>query len=309
MVVVDAIGIDYFQKQKKISALQDVSFKVEDGEIFGIVGPDGAGKTSLLRILATLLLPSRGSAIIDGYDIVRDFREIRHILGYMPGKFSLYLDLSVEENLYFFARIFDTTIRENYHQVEEIYQQLKPFKNRKAGALSGGMKQKLALCCALIHGPRVLLLDEPTTGVDPISREEFWIALKRLKNEGISIVVSTPYMDEASMCDRIGLMFGGKLLDIDTPLHFTVKYDKPLFAFCGENMYKLLLDIRQFNGVVSCYTFGDSLHVAFQDIETERLLEDWLCNRGHINFHAEKIHAGIEDYFMMLMDKNNGTSY
>ena len=264
MIAVEDIGIVYRQMFKKVTALRHISFEVGKGEIFGLIGPDGAGKTSLFRILTTLLLPSSGRASVGGYDVVEEFRSVRGIVGYMPGKFSLYQDLSVEENLYFFAKVFDTTIEENYHQIKDIYEQLAPFKNRKAGALSGGMKQKLGLCCALIHKPQVLFLDEPTTGVDPISREEFWDTLKQLKQEGISVLVSTPYMDEANRCDRIGLIFNGSLLDVDVPDRLVDKHDKKLLVLRGRNMYQLLCDVRQDEHVFSCYTFGDSLHVTLK---------------------------------------------
>ena len=286
---------------KRIVALEDISFHVGKGEIFGLVGPDGAGKTSLFRILTTLLLPTCGRASVGGYDVVGDFKQVRQIVGYMPGKFSLYQDLSVEENLYFFAKVFDTTIEDNYHQIKEIYEQLAPFKNRKAGALSGGMKQKLGLCCALIHRPRVLFLDEPTTGVDPISREEFWCTLRRLKDDGISILVSTPYMDEVRQCDRIGLIFKGRLLDVDTPSRLVARHDKKLVAFRGKDMYRLLMDIRKETGVFSCYTFGDYLHATFEERdypvdELARRLE----RQGHAGLQYKEIRPGIEDYFMML---------
>lgn len=200
-----------------VKALKEISFSVGKGELFGFIGPDGAGKTTLFRVLATLLLADSGSAVVEGFDIVKEYRKIRQIIGYMPGKFSLYQDLTVEENLHFFATIFGTTIEENYDLVKEIYSQIEPFKNRKAGQLSGGMKQKLALSCALIHKPEVLFLDEPTTGVDAVSRQEFWEMLKRLKDQGITILVSTPYMDEASLCDRVALIQDGSIMQISTP--------------------------------------------------------------------------------------------
>ena len=192
-----------------VRALTGISFDISKGEIFGLIGPDGAGKTTLFRILNTLILPDEGVATVDGLDVVEGYKEIRKRVGYMPGRFSLYQDLTVEENLTFFATLFNTTIQENYHLVEDIYTQIEPFKNRRAGKLSGGMKQKLALSCALIHKPTVLFLDEPTTGVDPVSRKEFWEMLKRLKEEGITIVVSTPYMDEIRRCDRIAFINNG----------------------------------------------------------------------------------------------------
>ena len=311
MIAVEDIGIVYRQMFKKVTALRHISFEVGKGEIFGLIGPDGAGKTSLFRILTTLLLPSSGRASVGGYDVVEEFRSVRGIVGYMPGKFSLYQDLSVEENLYFFAKVFDTTIEENYHQIKDIYEQLAPFKNRKAGALSGGMKQKLALCCALIHKPQVLFLDEPTTGVDPISREEFWDTLKQLKQEGISVLVSTPYMDEANRCDRIGLIFNGSLLDVDVPDRLVDKHDKKLLVLRGRNMYQLLCDVRQDEHVFSCYTFGDSLHVTLKgwDYPEERLVGR-LKAMGHEDLYCERAQAGIEDYFMMLTNNlQNGEGH
>lgn len=201
----------------RVRALDGVSLEVEGGTVFGIIGPDGAGKTTLFRIMTTLLLPGSGEVRVCGCDVRKDFMEIRRMIGYMPGHFSLYQDLTVEENLSLFAAVFNTTIQENYHLVAEIYSQLEPFRKRRAGRLSGGMKQKLALCCAMIHKPRVLFLDEPTTGVDPVSRKEFWQMLARLKAQGITIVVSTPYMDEASKCDVISLMKDGRFFKTDTP--------------------------------------------------------------------------------------------
>ena len=203
--------IKTYGKKKEVTALSDISFAVPQGELFGIIGPDGAGKTSLFRILTTLLLADSGKATVDGFDVVKDYKAIRKRVGYMPGKFSLYPDLSVEENLNFFATIFNTSIAENYDLIKDIYVQIEPFKDRKAGKLSGGMKQKLALSCALIHRPSVLFLDEPTTGVDAVSRKEFWEMLKGLKKQGITILVSTPYMDEAGLCDRVALIQNGKI--------------------------------------------------------------------------------------------------
>jgi ABC-2 type transport system ATP-binding protein len=213
--------IKTYGKKNEVLAVDHVSFSVNDGEIFGLIGPDGAGKTSIFRMLTTLLLPDSGSASVAGFDVVKDYKQIRNTVGYMPGRFSLYPDLSVEENLNFFATIFETTIQKNYDLIKEIYVQLEPFKKRRAGKLSGGMKQKLALCCALIHKPTVLFLDEPTTGVDPVSRKEFWEMLKRLKAQGITILVSTPYMDEAGLCDRIALIQNGKILSIETPANIS----------------------------------------------------------------------------------------
>jgi ABC-2 type transport system ATP-binding protein len=280
-------------------ALKGLSFGVERGEIFGIIGPDGAGKTTLFRVLTTLLLADSGSASVDGLDVRKDFMAIRERIGYMPGRFSLYQDLSVEENLRFFATVFGTTIKENYSLIEDIYGRLEPFKKRKAGALSGGMKQKLALCCALIHKPTVLFLDEPTTGVDPVSRKEFWEMLKRLKAQGITILASTPYMDEASLCDRIALIQGGRFLGIDTPTGLVACYDKALFAVRGERMSAILADLRANEKVLFCFAFGDSHHVATApgSISVEEL-EDYLASKGHESVEARPISPGIEDYFM-----------
>ncbi len=236
----------YPAKKTKLTAVDDVSFSVKEGELFGLIGPDGAGKSSIFRILTTLLLADSGNASVMELDVVKDYKEIRKIVGYMPGRFSLYQDLTVEENLEFFATIFNTTIQANYNLIADIYIQLEPFKNRRAGKLSGGMKQKLALCCALIHKPKVLFLDEPTTGVDPVSRKEFWEMLKRLKEQGITILVSTPYMDEAKLCDRIALIQNGNILEIDTPQNIVDRFDNNLYAVRSDNMFNLLTDLRTF---------------------------------------------------------------
>src|ERR1044071_1281509 len=253
-------GITKKYDKGKVIAVDNVSLSVNRGELFGLIGPDGAGKTSIFRILTTLLLPEGGSASVDGYDVIKDYKAIRGTVGYMPGRFSLYSDLTVEENLGFFATVFNTTIEENYSLIKDIYVQLEPFKERRAGKLSGGMKQKLALCCALIHRPTVLFLDEPTTGVDPVSRKEFWDMLQRLKEQNITIVVSTPYMDEAMMCDRIALMQGGKILSIETPANITKAYPDPLYAIKTENMYALLKSIGSYDKTISSYAFGEYAH-------------------------------------------------
>ncbi|MGX7689679.1 ABC transporter ATP-binding protein [Flectobacillus roseus] len=285
----------------KIKALEDISFEVKQSELFGLIGPDGAGKTTLFRILATLLLAESGEASVDSLDVKKDYKAIRKRVGYMPGKFSLYQDLSVEENLNFFAHVFGTTIEQNYHLIKDIYQQLEPFKTRKAGKLSGGMKQKLALCCALIHEPSVLFLDEPTTGVDPVSRKEFWEMLKYLKSEGITILVSTPYMDEASLCDRVALMQKGKILDIDTPEGIIEKYPKKIWSIHASNMYALLQVARAFPNTHTCFGFGESHHLTLKNDEKD--YEDF-CNyvQKHYKepFQIQEITATIEDCFMAL---------
>lgn len=287
-----------------IEALKGVDFEVERGEIFGIIGPDGAGKTTLFRILTTLILADSGTASVDGFDVVTDYKEIRKRVGYMPGKFSLYQDLTVEENLNFFATVFNTTIEENYELIKDIYQQIEPFKNRRAGKLSGGMKQKLALSCALIHKPSVLFLDEPTTGVDPVSRKEFWGMLKNLKAQGITILVSTPYMDEASLCDRIALIQNGQFLKIDTPKNIVNQYENKLWAVQSDNMYKLLNDLRANELTSNCFAFGDKHHVS---VSSEQLsinnLKETLDKLGHTNIEIREIEPTIEDCFMQLSQK------
>jgi ABC-type multidrug transport system ATPase subunit len=288
----------------KVQALKGVTFSVEPGERFGLVGPDGAGKTTLFRILATLMLANEGSASVDGFDVVKDFAEIRKRVGYMPGKFSLYQDLTVAENLSFFATLFNTTLKKNYDLVKVIYQQIEPFAKRRAGALSGGMKQKLALCCALIHRPSVLFLDEPTTGVDAVSRKEFWELLRDLQKTGISIVVSTPYMDEASLCDRVALMQEGKVLKINSPSGITANFGKPLFAVRGNNMYALMQRLRELESVASCYPFGHYHHVVFKDIHLGlEQVRDLISPIGEGEVDVRTIPSGIEDCFMDLMNR------
>ncbi|KAF0153100.1 MAG: sulfate-transporting ATPase [Ignavibacteria bacterium] len=292
----------YALKKSSVTAVDDVSFSVEEGEIFGLIGPDGAGKTSIFRILTTLLLADKGNAKVLCNDVVKDWKTIRDIVGYMPGRFSLYQDLTVEENLDFFATIFNTTIQENYDLVADIYKQLEPFKTRRAGKLSGGMKQKLALSCALIHKPKILFLDEPTTGVDPVSRKEFWEILKRLKKQGITILVSTPYMDEAKLCDRIALMQKGKIMTIDTPEAIVNQFGKNLYAVHSESMFKLLNDLRSFTKTESCFAFGENHHLTLKE-ECTTELEKYLLASGHNNATIKKLEPGIEDCFMQLMKK------
>lgn len=289
-----------------VKAVIDVSFSVEKGEIFGLIGPDGAGKTTIFRLLTTLLKPDAGEAFVNGLDVVKDYKKIRTRVGYMPGRFSLYQDLTVEENLNFFATVFNTTIKENYHLVKDIYGHIEPFKNRKAGALSGGMKQKLALSCALIHKPTVLFLDEPTTGVDPVSRKEFWEMLKNLKTQGITILVSTPYMDEATLCDRIALIAGGKILKIDSPQKIVSDFGKILWSVKGVNMHKLLTDLRENNRLESCFAFGDAHHVTLADEKyTISELEVFLKQKGHLIIDIQPAMPNIEDCFMALGTGNS----
>ena len=286
----------------KVLALDNLSFEVEKGELFGLIGPDGAGKTSLFRILTTLLLPDSGAATVDGLDVIKDYKAIRQRVGYMPGKFSLYQDLTVEENLSFFATIFNTTIAENYDLIKDIYVQIEPFKDRPAGKLSGGMKQKLALSCALIHAPSVLFLDEPTTGVDAVSRREFWDMLNRLKTKGITIIVSTPYMDEAAMCDRVALMQAGKILDLDTPLSIISKFGRPLWSVRSANMFKLLNDLRTADFTEGCFAFGESHHLTVKNKDVgQSEIATFLSNKNHQNVQIQQITPSIEDCFMALM--------
>jgi ABC-2 type transport system ATP-binding protein len=285
-----------------IKALDNISLTINSGELFGLIGADGAGKTTLFRILTTLLIPDSGTARVAGFDVIKDFNEIRKIVGYMPGKFSLYQDLSIEENLNFFATVFGTTVEANYDIIREIYVQIEPFKKRLAGKLSGGMKQKLALCCALIHEPKVLFLDEPTTGVDPVSRKEFWEMLGRLKQRGITIVVSTPYMDEAKLCDRIALIQNSKILEVDTLDGILAKNKQPLLAISGNNMYQLLKDLRMFPETVTCYAFGQKHHLQLNSGDSEfKNLQDYLQQKGHSQIIIKEIKPDIEDTFIKLM--------
>lgn len=281
-------------------ALRGVDFAVAEGELFGIIGPDGAGKSTLFRILTTLLRPDHGKAYVMGRDVVKDYVEIRSHVGYMPGRFSLYQDLSVEENLRFFATVFHTTVEENYALISDIYQQIEPFKTRRAGALSGGMKQKLALCCALVHKPEVLFLDEPTTGVDPVSRREFWDMLKRLRAMGITILVSTPYMDEATRCDRVALMREGAFLTIDTPGRIVARFGETLWAVSADDMFRLLLDLRAHPQVKSCFAFGNVHHVVVGHNLEVNALRDHLFAKGYAGIEIMPIEATIEDCYMRM---------
>lgn len=289
-----------YGKRKEILAVDSVSFDVAPGELFGLIGPDGAGKTSIFRMLTTLLVPDSGHAVVSGCDIVKDYRKIRSTVGYMPGKFSLYQDLTVEENLHFFATLFGTTVKENYHLIEDIYAQIEKFKTRRAGKLSGGMKQKLALCCALIHKPTVLFLDEPTTGVDPVSRKELWEMLKRLKRQGIAIVVSTPYMDEATMCDRIALLQQGKILSTDTPQNIAAGYPDRLFAVKASSMYDLLRALPGYEHINAHYAFGEFAHASFKKGDGAGL-QRFLEGKGLSGVEIKPVEPTIEDAFIKML--------
>lgn len=298
MIAVSVKNIN--KKYGDTQALNNISFEVEQGEIYGIIGPDGAGKTSLFRILTTLLLAESGTAMVDGMDIIKDYKQIRNRIGYMPGKFSLYQDLTVEENLEFFATVFNTTIKENYDLIKDIYVQIEPFKDRRAGKLSGGMKQKLALSCALIHKPTVLFLDEPTTGVDPVSRKEFWEMLRKLKEQNITILVSTPYMDEAMLCDRIALIQEGSFLQVDTPHNIIERFPEKLWAVKSNEMFRLLHDLRQYDGIKTCFTFGEMHHITVKDDLKMVDLEKYLNEKGHQEIKVDVIKPNIEDCYMQL---------
>ena len=280
--------------------MDGVSLRIPRGELFGIIGPDGAGKTTLFRLLTTLLSPEEGEGSIDGLDLRRDYRAIRERVGYMPGKFSLYQDLTVRENLEFFASVFKTSIEENYDLIKDIYCRLEPFSDRKAGKLSGGMKQKLALCCALIHSPSVLFLDEPTTGVDPSSRREFWEMLARLKGFGITMLVSTAYMDEAARCDRVAMMSGGRFLRSGSVGEIVGSYDRQLFQAKAKDMFRLLGDLRGLPETDECYTFGGVHHLRLKEgasLECDALRQR-LEALGHREVDVAVCTPNLEDCYM-----------
>jgi len=298
MIQIENISKSYSETK----ALDNISLEVKQNELFGLIGPDGAGKTTLMRILTTLLLPESGRASLNKLDVVQDYKTLRHIIGYMPGRFSLYQDLSVEENLKFFASVFGTSIEENYDLIKDIYHQIEPFKTRRAGKLSGGMKQKLALSCALINKPKILILDEPTTGVDSVSRKEFWEMLKKLQQRGITILVSTPYMDEAVLCDRVALIQNGKIMDVDSPSRITEKFPRKIIQARSENMFKLINDLRAFERAESVFAFGQFAHFTGTNDDVEPIeLDNYLQNLGHTDVLVENINPGIEDVFMSLM--------
>ncbi len=292
--------------KRRTLAVDCISLDVKSGELFGLIGPDGAGKTSIFRILTTLLLADSGTASVMGNDVVKDFKNIRGIVGYMPGKFSLYQDLTVEENLVFFATVFGTKVKDNYDQIKDIYEQIEPFKNRRAGQLSGGMKQKLALCCALVYRPEVLFLDEPTTGVDVVSRKEFWEMLKRLKAQGITIMVSTSYMDEATLCDRIGLMIGGKILSIETPQNTVKAYPEKLYAVKSPKMHQLIRDLRENTAILNCYASGEYIHLSFKKEQEnqEDDLRKFLLDKGQKEVVFKATIPTVEDCFIRLLGSN-----
>jgi len=293
---------DISKSYAETEAIKNITLEINRGELFGLIGPDGAGKTTLMRILTTLLLPDSGEATMDEKDVVKDFKKIRHIVGYMPGRFSLYQDLSVEENLNFFATVFGTTVEENYNLIRDIYYQIEPFKTRRAGKLSGGMKQKLALSCALIHKPKILILDEPTTGVDAVSRKEFWEMLKNLQKKNITILVSTPYMDEAVLCDRVALIQNGTIMDIDSPARIIEKFPRQIIQARSENTFKLINDLRDYGKAESVFAFGQFVHfTGIEDDVEPSELDYYLHELGHQTVLVEEITPGIEDVFMELM--------
>jgi len=301
MAAIEAYNITH--RYGSVTAVDDISFTVDEGELFGFIGPDGAGKTTLFRIAATFIIPAGGRMTLLGLNTVSRYRELRNHIGYMPGRFSLYQDLTVEENLSFYATIFGTTVRENYHLIEPIYKQIEPFKKRQAGRLSGGMKQKLALSCALIHKPKILILDEPTTGVDAVSRTEFWEMLSRLKNEGITIIVSTPYMDEALRCDRIALIQNGKTMGINTPDSIRNSYGRKLYSVSHADKYRLLQSLQTVPGTLSSEPFGDAMHVTLQPGTGTEDLKKALASAGLPDAAIREIIPGIEDVFLDLMKK------
>jgi ABC-2 type transport system ATP-binding protein len=297
--IIEASGIS--KKFGVTQALKDISLELNDGEIFGFIGPDGAGKTTLFRIITTLLLPDGGEIKVLGLDAITGFRELRKNIGYMPGRFSLYQDLSVEENLNFYATVFGTSVKENYDLIADIYSHIEPFKKRLAGKLSGGMKQKLALSCALIHKPKLLVLDEPTTGVDAVSRSEFWDTLKKLKQHNITIIVSTPYMDEAMKCDRVALIQNGHILLTDDPGKIKEGFSRKLFSVRAPEKYRLINALREYPETVSAYPFGDSVHITFRGDVFDNLIYEHLKKAGIENASITETEAGIEDRFLELM--------
>ncbi|MEI6886356.1 MAG: ABC transporter ATP-binding protein [Bacteroidota bacterium] len=286
-----------------VKALKDISFDVSKGEIFGFIGPDGAGKTTLFRIITTLLIPDEGVTTVLGLDSVKDFKELRKKIGYMPGRFSLYMDLTVQENLEFYATVFGTTVKENYDLISGIYSQIEPFKNRRAGKLSGGMKQKLALSCALIHKPALLVLDEPTTGVDAVSRAEFWEMLRNLREHNITILASTPYMDEAMRCNRVALIQNGNILSVDKPENIIAGFTRNLYSVKSADKYRLIKALRDYPDTFTAYPFGESVHVTFKTDRFNDAVYDYLKGAGLTDIIISETVPGIEDRFLELMEK------
>lgn len=298
--VIESSGIS--KKFGETQALKDITFSVNESEIFGFIGPDGAGKTTLFRIITTLLLPDEGEMRVLGMNCVSGYKELRRNIGYMPGRFSLYQDLSVEENLEFYATVFGTTVKENYDLISDIYSHIEPFKKRLAGKLSGGMKQKLALSCALIHKPKLLILDEPTTGVDAVSRSEFWTMLAKLRKYNITIILSTPYMDEAMKCDRVALIQDGNILSVDQPQKIREGFSRKLYSARAPEKYLLIKTLRKFHATITAYPFGDSVHVTFKNDRIDESLNDYLKTAGLSNVTITESAAGIEDRFLELME-------
>lgn len=300
-VLIDNVSMDF--EKGLIKALKNVSFEVNNNEIFGLIGPDGAGKTTLFRIMTTLLIPTSGKVSIFGLDTVKDYLAIREFIGYVPGRFSLYQDLTVEENLKFFATIYRTTFKENYELIKDIYIHLEPFKKRKAGKLSGGMKQKLALCCALINKPRILFLDEPTTGIDPVSRIEFWQTIKKIKQMGITIIVATPYMDEANLCDSIAMIYNGEIFDIASPENFITKFSEKIYKIKSDNLSYLKNLLLNYEKNVNVYYFGDSIHLVTDKAINEDKLKEYLIKKDLKNIEISSINPSIEDCFIKYLSK------
>lgn len=297
-----AISIDRIAKSfGEVQAVQPLSFTVNDGELFGLIGPDGAGKTTLIKILVTLLKPDEGVARVLDLDVVKDYLEIRRIVGYMPGHFALYQDLSIEENMAFFAAIFNTKAADQMDLIGDVYKQIEPFKKRRAGQLSGGMKQKLALCCALIHRPKILILDEPTTGVDAVSRKEFWDMLQHIRTQGMSILVSTPYMDEAARCDRIALMQDGKVIALNTPKAIVEDFHHPIFAIKAANNFHLLQQLSQLEGMRSSYPAGEYTHLVMEKNIGVNEIKRFAETKGQKQVAVKTIKPEIEDCFIEIM--------
>lgn len=302
MTVKPLIWVQEVSKQfGKVQALSNVSVEIAEGELFGLIGPDGAGKTTLMRLVTTLLVPNQGKVSVMGFDSVTEYRNIRSQLGFMPGSYSIYNDLSIRENLELYANIFGTSLKAGYENIRDVYVQIEPFKNRPAGKLSGGMRQKLALCCAIIHNPRLLVLDEPTTGVDAVSRREFWEILRKMNQQGVTTLVSTPYMDEARLCSRVALMQNGRLLAVDTPENLNKHFDKELFLIYGSDNYGLLTHLRKASFCHSVYPFGQNIHMITEPgMVNEQMIIDYLQTTGISATQIKKQEAGIEDCFMYL---------